>query len=334
MSRPLIWLLAAACLLAAGCGGGSSSDPTQSVPKTGGLQEHIRTASFPRPATFPAVKGRTLQQVADAIGPGGASVALASSQLDVGKDRLAFGVIDSQGQPVYGPTAIYIATKPGRRALGPFLAPADVLLTQPRYRSKQAAVAGDPFAAVYAAQVPFSRAGHWSVLVTTRTGGRLVANTAAVDVSTDAADPIPRVGQRAPLVKTDTMADAHGNVANIDTRIPPDDMHKVSFSDVVGKKPVALLFATPQLCQSRVCGPVTDIAMQMEAKYGSRMTFIHQEVYKDNNPSKGLREPLVKFHLRTEPWLFVVNRAGRITARLEGSIGVRAFERAVKSGLQ
>jgi hypothetical protein len=333
MSRPTLRLLAAACLLAAGCGGAASSDPTQSVPKTGGLQQRIRLAGAPRPASFPAVKGRTLQQVADAIGPSGASVALASSQIDVGKNRLAFGVIDNQGQPVYGPTAVYVAQRPGRRALGPFLAPADVLLTQARYRSKQAATAGDPFAAVYAAQVPFSRAGHWSVLVATLSGGKLKAATAAVDVSTDAADPIPRVGQRPPQVKTDTMADARGNVANIDTRVPPDDMHKVSFSDVLGKKPVALLFATPQLCQSRVCGPVTDIAVQMEAKYGSRMTFIHQEVYKDNNPSRGLREPLVAFHLRTEPWLFVVNRSGRITARLEGSIGVRAFERAIKTGL-
>ena len=55
-------------------------------------------------------------------------------------------------------------------------------------------------------------------------------------------------------------------------------MHKVDFADVVGKKPVALLFSTPQLCQSRVCGPVTDIELQMQSKYGDKMTFIHQEV--------------------------------------------------------
>jgi hypothetical protein len=333
MSRPILPLLLAAGLLLAGCGGSTSSDPTQSVPKAGGLQQRIRTASAPQRATFPKVKARTLQQVADSIGPGNASVALASSQIDVGANRLAFGVIDSQGQPVYGQTAVYVAPKPGKRAAGPFLAPADVLLTQPRYRSKQAAVAGDPFAAVYAAQVPFPRPGKWAVLITTLSGGKLSAATAQVDVSPDAADPIPRVGQRAPKVKTDTMADARGNVANIDTRIPADDMHKVSFSDVVGKKPVALLFATPQLCQSRVCGPVTDIAVQMEAKYGRRMTFIHEEVYKDNNPSKGLRQPLVDFHVRTEPWLFVVNRKGVITARLEGSIGIKAFETAIRTGL-
>src|SRR3954447_14959870 len=106
MRRSALPLLVATCVLAAGCGGSTSSDPTQTVPKAGGLQQRIRTASAPQRATFPAVRGRTLQQVGDAIGSNGASVALASSQLDVGTNRVAFGVIDSQGQPVYGQTAI------------------------------------------------------------------------------------------------------------------------------------------------------------------------------------------------------------------------------------
>jgi hypothetical protein len=71
----------------------------------------------------------------------------------------------------------------------------------------------------------------------------------------------------------------------------------------------------------------------MEAKYGDKMDFIHQEVYNDNQVSKGLRKPLQDFHLRTEPWLFVVDKTGRIKARLEGSIGIKQFENAVKSAL-
>ena len=110
-------------------------------------------------------------------------------------------------------------------------------------------------------------------------------------------------------------------------------MHEKSFADVVGKKPVALLFATPQLCQSRVCGPVVDVALQIKAKYGDQVEFIHQEVYKDNDVKKGLREPLRRFNLPTEPWLFVVGSDGRITARLEGSFGLDAFEQALKTAL-
>jgi hypothetical protein len=96
---------------------------------------------------------------------------------------------------------------------------------------------------------------------------------------------------------------------------------------------VALLFSTPQLCQSRVCGPVTVIALQLQATYGDRMTFIHQEVYVDNDPNKGLRPPLRQFNLRTEPWLFVVGRDGKVTARLEGSFGLKAFEQAINTAL-
>ena len=43
---------------------------------------------------------------------------------------------------------------------------------------------------------------------------------------------------------------------------------------------------------------MTDIALQMKAKYGDKMTFIHQEVYADNDPNKGLRKPLQQFNLR------------------------------------
>jgi len=63
------------------------------------------------------------------------------------------------------------------------------------------------------------------------------------------------------------------------------------------------------------------------------MEFIHQEVYVDNDPSKGLRVPLRRFNLQTEPWLFVVDEHGRITARLEGSFGIKAFERAIETAL-
>jgi len=212
--------------------------------------------------------------------------------------------------------------------------PADVLLTDARYRSQQAATTEDPFVAVYGADVKFPKKGQYTVLATTKLpNGKLTGATSQVQVSTEKADPIPRVGDKAPVVHTDTVESAKGDLAKIDTRDPASDMHDVDFADVVGKKPVALLFSTPALCQSKVCGPVTDIELQMKSKYGDKMDFIHQEVYVDNDVNKGLRRPLKEFNLQTEPWLFVVDGKGDITARLEGSIGVQQFENAVKSGL-
>ncbi|MBA3300061.1 MAG: hypothetical protein H0U24_08340 [Thermoleophilaceae bacterium] len=76
-----------------------------------------------------------------------------------------------------------------------------------------------------------------------------------------------------------------------------------------------------------------DIAAQMKSEYGDRMEFIHQEVYVDNDVAKGLRPPLRSFGLQTEPWLFTIDREGRVAARLEGSFGTEAFRRAVEAAL-
>jgi hypothetical protein len=325
-------LVTVSLAIVAGCGGSAAPpDPVDQVPQSSGVRERVRSATQAKATEFPPAEGRTLQELADGVASG-PMFAPAGSVYTRGENRFAFGVIDQQGRPVYGPTAVYVASSPGAQAEGPYVAPADVLLTGGRFRSKQAATEEDPFAAIYAANVPFSKPGKWYVLVATKVGGRLIGASGEVEVSAPAAVKIPEVGGRAPAVHTDTLETAKGDVSRIDTRVPPSDMHE-DFAKVLGRKPVALLFSTPQLCQSRVCGPVTDIALQMKAKYGERMTFVHQEVYVDNDINKGLREPLKQFGLQTEPWLFVIDRSGVVTARLEGSFGVRAFERAVKTGL-
>ena len=337
MARLVPVLVALSALFAvSGCGGGdaSSKDPVEQVPAAGGLQERVRAAQQVRESDFPSAAGKTLQQIAEEVkGGGSVEAGLATSVFTVGTARLGFGVIDDEGQFVYGPTVVYLAPTPEDPAQGPFAAPADVLVTEGRYRSKQAADETDPFAAVYEAQVPFDQKGPWSVLTVTRSGNTYVAAPTQVQVNTKKADRIPDVGERAPKVATDTIASVKGDEKLLDTRTPPSDLHRSSFDEVLGSKPVVLLFATPQLCQSRVCGPVTDIAVQMQAKYGREAEFIHQEVYVDNDPNAGLRQPLQAFRLPTEPWLFVVDADGKITARLEGSFGLRAFENAVKTAL-
>ena len=332
---PLALLAALAIAAAAGCGGGDDTDappqdPVAQVPS--GLQEKVRAARDPQPSEFPKPAGKTLQALADEIG-GGPEMGLAGSIFLAGQDnRVAFGVIDQQAGFLYGKTALYYAKTPTSPAKGPFVAPADVLVTDAPYRSEQAATEADPFAAVYAAEVPFRQPGKYSVMAVTLVDGKPVAAPGQLTVIDSADDEVPEVGDPAPKAQTDTVASAGGNAEAIDTRRPTSDMHG-DFAEAVGKKPVALLFATPQLCQSRVCGPVVDVALQLRSRYGDQVDFIHQEVYTDNDPNKGLRKPLQEFNLPTEPWLFVVGADGRITARLEGSFGLDAFEQALKTAL-
>jgi len=334
-AHALVAALAALTLAAAGCGGDDGSDapakdPVAQVPSS--LRDKVGAAQDPQPSEFPKPGGKTLQALADEIG-GGPEMGLAGSVFLAGqKNRVAFGVIDDQSGFVYGKTALYVAPTPESPAKGPYVAPADVLVTEAPYRSQQAATEADPFAAVYAAQVPFAKTGQYAVMAVTIVGGKPVAAPGQLEAIAKADDQIPQVGEPAPTVQTDTVASAGGDVEAIDTRRPTSDMHE-NFANQLGKKPVALLFATPQLCQSRVCGPVVDVGLQLRSRYGDQVEMIHQEVYTDNDPNKGLRKPLQEFKLQTEPWLFVVGKDGKITARLEGSFGLNAFEQALKTAL-
>jgi hypothetical protein len=338
--RPLLAALATAALLA-GCGGsdggGGGQDgaaPAPKGPSSAQLRAKLDAATRVTAETFPAAAGRTLRQVADSLDGTGPQVSFATQTLTPGQDqRLAFGIIDEKTGFVYAPTALYLADGENAKARGPFPAPADLLITDAPFRSQNAASESDPFAAIYETAVPLGKPGVFPVLAVSMIGGQQVGAAGSITVLPASKDPIPAVGEPAPRVTTDTLASAGGDVKKIDTRVPPSDMHEESLKDVLGKKPVALLFATPQLCQSRVCGPVVDIAAQLKKTYGDRMTFIHQEVYKDNEVAKGLRQPLLDFRLQTEPWLFIMDKSGKITARLEGSFGFRAFEAAIKTGL-
>jgi hypothetical protein len=145
---------------------------------------------------------------------------------------------------------------------------------------------------------------------------------------------VPAVGDKAPSIHTPTKEDAGGDVKKIDTREPPSTMHDVDFAKVLGKKPVVLLFATPLLCQSRVCGPVVDIAEQVKAKRGKEADFIHMEIYTDNEVDKGYRPQVLTYHLPTEPWLFTIDRGGVIRSRIEGAFSVDELNKAIDAAVK
>ncbi len=63
--------------------------------------------------------------------------------------------------------------------------------------------------------------------------------------------------------------------------------------------------------------------------------FIGMEIYRDNRISDPPQlMPQVKaFGLPSEPWVFVIDRRGRIADRLEGAFSVSELERAVQKGI-
>ena len=108
--------------------------------------------------------------------------------------------------------------------------------------------------------------------------------------------------------------------------MPPDSQNEVDYAEALGKEPILLLFATPKFCQSRVCGPVVDVAEQAKQEYGDKAAFIHMEIYNDNDPERRSRPQVRAFHLPTEPWLFTIDREGIVSAAVEGAFGLELMD--------
>ncbi len=64
----------------------------------------------------------------------------------------------------------------------------------------------------------------------------------------------PPKDEPAPSVHTPTLDDV-GDVSDIDTRTPPSTMHSDDLADVLGEKPVVLLFATPRSARAASAAP-------------------------------------------------------------------------------
>lgn len=317
-------VLAALALAGAGCGGDDGDDGADKPPPPA------------RPEDFPKAGGRTLAELHKALGGEGPVLAPSVSELQPGRNRFGFGLFDrSRAQIADAPAAVYVAPAGGGKASGPIVARFESLAVKAQYQSRS--VASDPDAAksLYVADIEFEKPGRYEVLGAVRLDGRLVAAGNAGGAATVAGTSrVPDVGDRAPRVNTPTKADAGADIESIDTRQPPSSMHESDFADVVGKKPAVLLFATPALCQSRVCGPVVDIAEQVKARRGDEAEFIHQEIFVDNEIDKGFRPQVLRWRLPTEPWVFAVDRNGRVAARIEGAFSSDELERAVDAAVK
>jgi hypothetical protein len=319
-----VLLALVALLLFAGCGGGDDSAEEEAPPA-------------PRAEDFPKADGKGLDDLMAELGggPAGSGLVLAPSGLEfrTGDARVGFALFrPDRSQVTDASVAIYVARPGGAPARGPYLARYESLEVKPQFQSRQTSADPDAAKSIYTAEVPFEEPGRYQMIGVAKQGGKLVVATtpmAGIEVKKASGDPIPAVGERPPAIHTPTKDDAAGNIASIDTRLPPSSMHDADFADVLGRKPVMLLFATPQLCQSRVCGPVVDIAEQVKAETDADVEFIHMEVFRDNRIDRGLRPQLAAFRLRTEPWLFTFDRSGKVAARIEGAFSERELEDAI-----
>jgi hypothetical protein len=318
--RRLATLLALAALAAvavAGCGGGSGE-----------------TRPAPPPKDFPQAQGKTISQLLHGSGavPSELVIAPASQVFDEGEERYPFGVFTAGQEQVDDvEVALYFAKDGKSKVIGPLPAKLETLQTKPAYRSQNGSGPGEAKSVYVVPKVDFPKDGSYLAIAMIKgKDGKLEASRLPSPVIGQYPK-VPKVGERPPKIDTLTAADVGNDLEKIDTRVPPDQMHKVNFAEALGKKPIVLIFATPALCQSRVCGPVVDVAQQVADEFEPQADFIHQEVYNENEISKGLRPQLKAFHLPTEPWTYLIGSEGVIKDRLSGAYGVDELEEAMQS---
>jgi hypothetical protein len=353
----LACVLACGVVLVAGCGGGSSSS-SQVNPEA----ETGKSVPAPPKGAFPSAEGKTLEELIKQPGikPAQLKVTPEAQAFYPGPNRYPFSISEKEGSTgttgreiANAEAAVYYARvptpKPGARskegvkgmaakaetqaleqpAIGPFPAKIESLATEPPYQGKTTTEVPDVATVVYSTELNLPVKGGYRPVVLIKEKGGWSANLlASVQVGEYAK--IPRPGEKAPLIQTPTPKSLGGDLAKLSTRVPPGTQNKVNYAEVLGKEPILLLFATPKFCQSRVCGPVVDVAQQVQHEFEGKANFINMEIYNDNDPAQGVRAQVRRFHLPTEPWLFAINREGIVGATIEGAFGPQLMRRTVE----
>jgi hypothetical protein len=272
----------------------------------------------------------------------GFEVLLTTSELVVGQNRLAFA-LQKDGRLLADARAVVrIYAIDGEDAQLVAETPASYLQLEVIEQGKRIHIHPDgtrhvhgdatDVQGIYVAQVTLPRAGAWGLEILARSADGS-AEAARLSVSAVATSLTPMIGTPAPRSRNLVAGDV-SELKQIDSSEPPDPrLHQTRIADAIAQgKPQVIVFATPRYCTSRVCGPVVDVVRTLIPTYADRVAFIHQEIWAPGSLQK-LSPTFEEWHLRSEPWIFVVDGRGIVRARFEGLTTRRELEAALRSVL-
>jgi hypothetical protein len=253
-------------------------------------------------------QSRTMQQLADSTQQVYKLETPANPELVAGPNRFVFGLFDNKNAfATNKDLELFFGSGSNEPARGPV-------------KVGYAEGVGDlPF---YRASIDFPSAGTWLILVVEKSGPR---QGAGVQIEVKESSGVPKVGDAAISTPTPTVDD-HLGVEDVCTRDPEDPMHGIALDQALANgKPTVVVFATPALCTSRICGPVVDQVLRVRDKHQEEANFIHVEVFKDK-AGKAFAPGFAAWKLVTEPWTFVIDSEGIIQARFEGPVTPEEIE--------
>ena len=264
---------------------------------------------------------------------------ITTSELVIGRNRFAFGLLKANKLVEGAEVQLRLYAVDGAEAKlsaeikVPYQAVRNVKQKRSAHRHADGSMHahGDDSSVrgLYVAQLEFSRAGTWGIELLTKHADEPV-ETVRFAVTVLDAPATPAVGSLAPRSRNLIARDVK-NLREIDTSQNPDvRLHQVRIGDAIAQgKPQLIVFATPQFCSSRMCGPVVDIVRTLFPTYGKRVGFTHQEIWQDFAEKK-MFPTVEEWRLDTEPWIFIVDGQGIIRAKFEGLMTVPEIESALQ----
>ncbi len=276
----------------------------------------------------PATSGAAAGTLADVLGKGTQlSLLNGQSALPVGRSLFTFGLSSPDGNLItQGAPQVWFAKDDRSKAIGPWRA-SWYALTAYAEEHDHSPTAGLP--GFYGAVVDIPSAGNWMVGAAAQiTSGRGIGS-GGVPVSETV---LHAVGSKAKSVPT-PVATTPAARKLVCTRQPPCPMHAISLDRALASgKPTVVSFATPLLCESRMCGPVVDEQLAAFHELGAaKANFIHVEEHPGAHPDPNKVAPaFAAWGFQSEPWVFVIDKAGVIRARFEGPVNAGQIVAAVQ----
>jgi hypothetical protein len=178
------------------------------------------------------------------------------------------------------------------------------------------------------AHVEFTAPGRWEVVLEPEGG----PPTPPTPFGVQSSSLVPDIGDRAIPVETRTYPEFE--LSDISSAPDPDpSLHELSLATALASgRPTVIAFATPAFCQTAACGPTLEVVTDVKDEYPD-VNFLHVEIYSDlDAAAQGSLDPVpavVEWGLPSEPWVFVVDADGIITARFEGATGAEELRRAL-----
>lgn len=239
---------------------------------------------------------------------------LVSSELVVGENRVVVGLLDEDDAPAASPDIdLVIAPIGGDGEIGSGIR-ADFVWSR------------KPVLGVYVTHMTFPSAGTFQAAIQISRKGSDddgVSETHPMTLQVAPEPTTPPLGSAPPAIETPT-ASGRARIETISTDPDPDPrFYRYSVDEALKLgEPLVVAFATPKFCTSQVCGPTLDSVKAVSKKFPG-VNFVHVEPYELPADPSDLRlvEPAERWGLPSEPYVFAIDRSGRVAAKYEGVVG-------------